>query len=157
MIRPEQILALKGDSERGRELFFKSSGLQCATCHRVHGSGGNLGPDLSDVAKKNSRGQLVESLLEPSKTIDPKYVTYVLATNAGQVHTGLLAMKTEREIILHTAGDKEVKEVRVPVDRVAALVPQKVSLMPEQLLRDLTAEQAADLLEYLMSLKGASP
>ena len=33
------------------------------------------------------------------------------------------------------------------------LVAQQKSLMPELLLRDLTAEQAADLLEFLASLK----
>ncbi len=34
VIRPEQILKLKGNAERGRELFFKSAGLQCVNCHR---------------------------------------------------------------------------------------------------------------------------
>ena len=41
----------------------------------------------------------------------------------------------------------------MPVRRVSALAPQRNSLMPELLLRDLTAEQAADLLEFLAGLK----
>ena len=49
--------------------------------------------------------------------------------------------------------DAENKEVRIPAGKVTSLVPQKKSLMPEQLLRDLTAQQAADLLEFLTSLK----
>jgi hypothetical protein len=45
------------------------------------------------------------------------------------------------------------KEVRVPAAKVERLAPQAKSLMPELLLRDLTAEQAADLLEFLSGLK----
>ena len=54
------------------------------------------------------------------------------------------------EIVLKMVGDKEV---RVPANTVAALVPQQKSLMPELLLRDVTLEQAADLLEFLAGLK----
>jgi putative heme-binding domain-containing protein len=149
-IKPEQILALKGSADRGRELFFKSAGLQCATCHRVAGTGSTLGPDLSQLAKKYTRAQILESILEPSKSIDPKYVTYLVETKDGMTHTGILASKTDREVVLKQVGDKEV---RIPAAKVASLVPQRQSLMPEQLLRDLTAEQAADLLAFLASLK----
>jgi hypothetical protein len=58
--------------------------------------------------------------------------------------------KTAREIVLRTAADQEV---RIPARRVEKLLPQKVSLMPEQLLRHATAQQAAGLLEFLASLK----
>jgi putative heme-binding domain-containing protein len=105
---------------------------------------------LTQIGKKYTRGQLLESILEPSKSIDPKYAAYLLETTDGQLHTGLLAEKSDTQVVLRTAGDKEV---RVPASKVATLAAQKTSLMPEQLLRDLTAEQAADLLEYLASLK----
>ena len=45
------------------------------------------------------------------------------------------------------------KTVRVPSNEVERLVPQARSLMPELLLRDLNAQQVADLLEYLTMLK----
>jgi putative heme-binding domain-containing protein len=150
LIKPEQILCLKGDAGRGRELFFKMAGLQCANCHRVGDTGSTLGPDLTLIGKKYSRAQLLESILEPSKSIDPKYVAYMLETTEGQVHTGLLAEKSPLQVVLKTVGDKEV---RIPAGRVATLQPQKSSLMPERLLRDLTAEQAADLVEFLSSLR----
>jgi putative heme-binding domain-containing protein len=150
VIKPEQILSLKGSAERGRELFFKSSGLQCITCHRINGTGSTLGPDLSQIGKKATRGQILESLLEPSKVIEPAYVAYLLETTDGKVYTGLLGSKSDSEVVLKVAGDKEV---RVPAAKVERLAPQSKSLMPELLLRDLTAEQAADLLEFLSGLK----
>ncbi len=150
VIKPEQILSLKGDAERGKALFFKSATLQCVNCHKVNGTGNNLGPDLSQIAKKYTRAQILESILEPSKFIDPKYVAYLVETTDGRNHTGLLAERNDKEIVLKMQGDKEV---RIPTSKVEHLAPQKNSLMPELLLRDLTAEQAADLLEFLAGLK----
>ena len=150
VIKPEQILALKGDAQRGRQLFFKSTVLQCVNCHRIAGTGSKLGPDLTEMGKKYSRAQILESILEPSKFIDPKYIAYFVETTDGQVQTGLLAEKNDKEVVLRNAGDKEF---RIPAKKVATLAPQSKSLMPELLLRDLTAEQAADLLEFLAGLK----
>jgi putative heme-binding domain-containing protein len=150
IIKPEQVLNLKGDVARGRELFFKASGLQCVNCHRIGGTGSTLGPDLSQVGKKYTRALILENILEPSKQIDPQYVTYTVETEDGKLHTGLLASKTDREVVLREVGDKET---RIPAAKVASMAPQKTSIMPEQLLRDLTAEQAADLVDFLASLK----
>jgi hypothetical protein len=44
--------------------------------------------------------------------------------------------------------------VRIAVNDVELFAPQAQSLMPELLLRDMTAQEVADLLEYLMGLRG---
>jgi putative heme-binding domain-containing protein len=150
IIKPADLLAKKGDAERGKQLFFKSAGLQCVNCHRINGTGSTLGPDLSQIAKKYTKAQILESILEPSKSIDPKYVQYLVETKDGKFESGLLVDKNDREVILKTLGDKEI---RIPAKKVVTIAPQKNSIMPELLLRDLTAEQAADLLEFLASLK----
>jgi putative heme-binding domain-containing protein len=150
VIKPEQVLALAGEATRGKELFFKSGAASCASCHRVGQQGTAVGPDLNDVGKRLSRAEILESILEPSKKIDPKFVAYVCETKAGQFHQGLLVERSDREVVLRCADNKEV---RLPTTQVERLAPQSKSLMPELLLRDLTAEQAADLLAYLASLK----
>ena len=58
--------------------------------------------------------------------------------------------KSDREVVLRTAQNKEL---RVPAQQVERLVPQQKSLMPDLLLRDLSPQQAADLLEFLAGLK----
>jgi putative heme-binding domain-containing protein len=150
VIKPEQILALQGDVARGRELFFKSGASSCASCHRVGEKGTALGPELTDVGKRLQREEILESILEPSKKIDARFVGYVLETKAGVFHQGLLVEKNERETVLKAADGKEI---RIPTATVERLAPQSKSLMPELLLRDLSAQQAADLLAYLTSLK----
>ncbi|HZU39236.1 MAG TPA: hypothetical protein VFA18_25140, partial [Gemmataceae bacterium] len=150
IIKPEQVLTRKGDIGRGRALFFNNAGLQCIKCHRVGSVGSTLGPDLSLIGKKYTRGQILENILEPSKTIDPKYVAYLVVTDDGKQYTGLLVAKSMTEVVLRTSTDQEI---RLPLKKVEQMRSQKTSLMPEQLLRDLTAQEAADLLEFLASLK----
>ena len=149
-IDPAQILSVKGSAERGRLLFFEGSGLQCRSCHMIAGRGESYGPDLSHVATKSPREKILESILEPSKEIDPKFATYVVRTESGAVHSGLLLEKSDRDVVLKDAARNEV---RIPAGSVRQMVAQKTSSMPEFLLQSLTAQEAADLLEFLSSLK----
>jgi putative heme-binding domain-containing protein len=149
-VRPEQILAIEGDAARGRQVFLATAGVQCKNCHRVADEGRELGPELTTIGKRLDRAQLLESILEPSKRIDPKYVTYLAETDDGMQVTGLLVHKSADEVVLK---DAQNREVRIPAGRIEQLVPQGQSMMPELLLRDMTAQQVADLLEYLSGLK----
>jgi putative heme-binding domain-containing protein len=149
-IKPDVILSLSGDAERGRTLFLESTALQCKTCHRVGDTGGSVGPDLAKAAKKLTREQIVENLLEPSKTIAEEYRTHTIELNDGRTLTGVVASKNDRELVLR---DAEAKEHRLPTNEIERDLPVPQSLMPEGLLRDLTAQEAADLVEYLCSLK----
>ena len=151
VIRPEDILALSGDAARGRQLFLSTAGVQCKNCHRAVGTGTEIGPELSAIGKKYNRAQLLETILEPSKAIDPKYVTYLVETSAGKVHSGLLVERTDTQVVLKDAKNEPV---RIPAAEVELLAPQATSLMPELLLRDMTAQEVADLLEFLSTLRG---
>ena len=150
-IRAEQIASLAGDAAAGRRLFFEVAAVQCKNCHRIEGQGLEIGPDLSQIGKKYNRAQLLETILEPSKQVDPKYVAYLVETADGQVHTGLLVERTERELVLR---DGQNKLIRIPTAEAELVAPQQKSLMPELLLREMTAQEAADLLEFLGTLKG---
>lgn len=148
-IKATEILAHAGDAVRGRTLFTNTAGVQCKNCHRAQGVGTELGPDLTAISKKLNRGQLLESILEPSRKVDPKFVTYLVETNEGLVHTGLLVEKTDEHVLLKDAQNKPIK---VAASDIQLLAPQAQSLMPELLLRDMTAQEVADLLEYLLTL-----
>jgi putative heme-binding domain-containing protein len=150
VIRPEQILALPGDAGRGRRLFFEVQGVQCRNCHRVGGKGTEIGPDLDQIGKKYERAQILDHILNPSKLVEEKYLTYLVETRQGQVHTGLLVKRDATHVVLRDATNKLIE---VAAGDVTLVAPQRQSLMPELLLRDLTAEQVADLTAFLSSLK----
>lgn len=148
-INPLDILQRKGDVIRGKQLFF-SQRLTCASCHQIQGQGRVLGPDLSMVGKKHVRNKLLDQVLEPSGLIEPKFATYVIQTKRGQLYSGLILEKSDQEVVVK---DTNHKITRVSLKSVERITPQTRSLMPDLLLKDLTAQEAADLLEYLSSLK----
>jgi uncharacterized repeat protein (TIGR03806 family) len=143
------ILAMKGDTRRGREVFMSASA-GCKSCHRLEGEGEPLGPDLAHVGTRYARAELLRQIIEPSLTIDPKFASYLVETKAGQVHSGLLVEKTDVEVVLK---DSRNQTTRVPAEQVERLTRSDKSMMPDLLLRDLTAQQAADLLDFLAALK----
>ncbi|MBP85655.1 MAG: hypothetical protein CMJ64_02895 [Planctomycetaceae bacterium] len=151
VIRPEAILGLKGDSERGKAVFFQTSGVQCKSCHKIGGEGTDVGPDLSEVGKKYDRAKILENILTPSRQIDPKFRVHLVLTADGKVHSGLLMKNEPPEVILKDAKGKLIK---LASDDIEQMTPQQQSMMPDLLLRDLTAQQVADLIAYLSTLKG---
>jgi putative heme-binding domain-containing protein len=150
VIQPDVILAATGVAARGKQLYFNTEGVQCKNCHLLGGVGTALGPDLSKIGGKYNRAQLLETILDPSRSIEKQYVTYVLETRRGAVHTGLLLEQTAGHVKLRDATNKEIV---VAADDVELLVPMQKSLMPELQLRDMSVQQAADLLEFLGELK----
>jgi putative membrane-bound dehydrogenase-like protein len=143
------ILRLSGDGQRGREIFFSSSAAACRTCHAIHGTGGDIGPDLSLIGKKYDRGALLETILDPSKAMAPEYVPHLLETKGGRIYLGFVAERRPKQVVLR---DVQGNFTRVGQDDIEQLVAQSKSLMPELVLRDVTAQDAADLLAFLAGL-----
>jgi putative heme-binding domain-containing protein len=147
--RPKAILALKGDASRGETLFWSPT-LKCGTCHQIGKQGTALGPDLSTIAALRSRADLLESILEPSRRIEPKYAAYVAQTFDGRALTGLLVKRDADTVVLR---DGQNKEIVLAAKQVEMLQPARLSLMPDGQMAGLTAQEAADLLEYLATRK----
>ncbi|MEE2685730.1 MAG: PQQ-dependent sugar dehydrogenase, partial [Planctomycetota bacterium] len=150
VINPDQILRLRGSQQRGRQLFVQEATVQCRNCHQLGGAGKQVGRDLSDVGIRLTRNQILESILYPSRKIEPAYSSYIVETVDGRILTGLLKSKDEQQLVLVTV---DAKEVTLATEDVDLLVRQPKSLMPDLLLRDLTAQQVADLLAFLVSQK----
>jgi putative heme-binding domain-containing protein len=147
--RPRTILALKGDAGRGEKLFW-SPALNCGSCHKIGERGQSLGPDLTSIGKSRSREDLLESILEPSRRIEPKYAAYVVHTADGRSFTGLLVKRDAKTLLLRDAQNKEIV---IAGQNVEESQPSRVSLMPQGQMAGLTAQEAADLLEYLATRK----
>ena len=132
-----------GDAARGREHFEKV----CANCHKLHGKGLTIGPDLSGAERKN-RDLLIRNIVDPSSVIREQYLTHTAATTDGRVLSGLLAESNAETITLLDAKNKRTVLNRKDLDE---LQESPVSLMPEKLLDTLTDQQLRDLFAYLQS------
>jgi putative heme-binding domain-containing protein len=96
--------------------------------HRVGDGKETLGPDLAKIGSKYKREQILESILEPSKLIDPKFAAVILQTKSGDVLSGIVASKTETELVLRDAE----KDTKLALTSVERMVPQQKSLMPRR-------------------------
>ncbi len=145
-VDPAAILALRGDYERGKLIFF-SDGARCRNCHELDDPAKSFGPTLAEVNKKHPKlGDLLQHALQPSLKIDEPYAAYTVTTAAGLTLTGLLVEQTPQEIVVRTPEKKVVRLARKDVEE---LQKGDKSLMPERILSDLTAQEAADLFEYV--------
>ncbi len=146
----EALLKMVGDATRGRERFLDGQSMQCSLCHRVQGSGRSVGPDMDGIGKQRSRQELLESILDPSKVIDLKYRSHQVLSTDGQLVNGLLVRDTDTEMVIRSADGRNH---RFSKDQIESRRLQAESLMPKGLAEDLTAQEVADLLAFLESLK----
>ena len=144
------LLNLAGSTVKGRSLFLQAGRTLCISCHRVQGSGKNIGPDLSQVGGRLNREQLLESLLEPAKTITEGYSLYSLEMKSGEIQTGFLLKRAKENTRFRLLSGEELT---IPTQGVLRFTDLPVSAMPAGLLQNLAPQEAADLLAYLVSLR----
>lgn len=133
---------------RGRTLFAAAN---CFACHRFDNEGGALGPDLTQLAGRFSKRDILESIMEPSKVISDQYAAVTITTDDGKVITGRIVNLANEDLILNTNMLEPNVTVKVEHRRIEQLVPSKVSMMPEGLLNTLQEDEILDLMAYLVS------
>ena len=144
-----------GDPVRG-EMIYRRQSSACAACHGIGPVGPSIGPNLVAVGAAADPAYMVESILEPNKSIAEHYETVMLTLNDGSVRTGVITHKSEKEIVLRdsvVAGN----EFRVPLGSVSKQTPMP-SLMPEGLADQLKSRQEfLDLANFLSVLGRPGP
>lgn len=136
---------------RGAGVFVKA---QCAKCHRFENQGESVGPDLTTVASRFTRRELLEAILHPSQVISSQYASQTILTTDGRQLTGLVVPGPAGQtvIILPSA-----EQVALSSSQIEAVRPSKISAMPEGLLDPLSLEEIADLVAYLMRMGPSEP
>jgi putative membrane-bound dehydrogenase-like protein len=142
---------LEGTSRRdvGRRVFESPRLAGCYRCHLVEGRGNSVGPDLSLIGR-TERTWILESLLQPSAVVAPRYQAWRITTTDERSRLGILVGThyDEAEYV-----DEQGRHFRVRTSDVVDLRAVPQSLMPDQLLNTLTDQEIRDLLAYLTSLR----
>lgn len=146
-----QALAAQADVKRGRSLFSAAS---CSKCHRVGRLGTSVGPDLTTASSRFSRKDLLESIVEPSKSIADNYRSLRIVTQDGKVYVGRPVLGGDyRSPTLRLAVDPQHPFQVTEIDKRTIEEQQvsAISFMPEGLLDTLSAEEIRDLVAFIES------
>ena len=140
--------ATGGNAANGKSVFKKT----CSTCHRLEEGGTEVGPDLLSALRTKTREGLLIDIFDPSREVDPRYINYIVNTKSGRVFTGMIAAETASSITLRRAEKAEDVILRNQIEEIQATAK---SLMPENLESQLSKQDAADVIAYLLSVAAA--
>lgn len=130
-----------GEPLVGQKIFQRL----CAQCHKIHGEGQEVGPDITANGRANVE-QLLSNVLDPSLVIGASYQARIVVTSDGRVLTGLVAEDSPQRVILKVPGGKQETIARADVEELRV---SELSLMPEGLEKQLTAAELLDLFAFL--------
>lgn len=137
------------DFARGKAAFAAA---QCILCHRYGDQGGAAGPDLTNVATRFKRQDLLESITEPSKVLSKQYGMTMVTTKDGGVTVGRIAQENDDTLVVMINPFDPTLTKTISKAEIKARDFSKVSLMPPGLLNAFKEDEILDLLAYLESM-----
>ncbi|MFG0335375.1 MAG: hypothetical protein ACF8TS_18605, partial [Maioricimonas sp. JB049] len=134
-----------GDAARGRGVFEK----RCATCHRHGGIGKDVGAKLAAI-KTPSREVLLTAILDPNRAVEAKYSGYVIQTEDGRVHTGMIVEENATSVTLARPDGQRTTILRLDIEEMRGTGR---SFMPEGLVKDHSPQDLADVMTFVQEVR----
>ena len=142
----QRALQAEGDATRGAPLFQRQS---CQACHTTADGQVPKGPHLVDIGKRYKKSELIESILRPSAKLAQGFESYLFVLESGKVLTGFVTGESVDKIELRETNGTPVSLLKREVEQRQK---RPESMMPVELVNNLTPEQLADLVAYLRTL-----
>lgn len=143
---PDGTAVRVGDAARGQALFTGQG--DCSSCHRVNGVGPRTAPDLSDIGAIRTPAMLQAVLLDPSGAMRPINRPIRLVTRDGRTMTGR-RLNEDTYTVQFIDSEERLRSLAK-----ADLAEYEVSTTPTMRPTTLNSDQVADLVGYLLSLRG---
>jgi putative membrane-bound dehydrogenase-like protein len=134
---------LKADTNRGQPLFQK----HCASCH-LSQEGSPIGPQLHALSDRSPHSLLV-AILDPSRAVEPKYLSYQVELKSGQVLYGVIVGESGQTVRVQQQDGVVHELLR---DNIEQLHSSRRSFMPDGFEAELTTQDLADLIDYVQRL-----
>ncbi|HEY6081996.1 MAG TPA: c-type cytochrome, partial [Chitinophagaceae bacterium] len=134
------------DFDRGKMLF---SATLCSSCHTMNGSGGSIGPDLTQLGSRFSSKDILESIIEPSKEISDQYAATNFVLKDGSTVLGRLIREDNEKYYVsqNPFAPQTLREI-AKKDVVSTKI-SNVSIMLTGLINRLNPDELRDLMAYL--------
>jgi putative heme-binding domain-containing protein len=138
-LTPEELS--RADLADGQVVFARA----CASCHKMFGQGGDLGPELTGSNRSNL-DYLLENILDPNAVIPIDAQAVLVTLKDGQVFTGVGGLERGNQVTLRSPAGI----MQWPAAKVLSVRPLGFSLMPEGILDSLSAGESRNLIGWLM-------
>jgi putative heme-binding domain-containing protein len=142
------VVKLPGDAEKGKKLYDSKGG--CAACHIVRGTGGALGPELTDIGARRSAAYLREALIDPATSTPEGFLVVRVTTRDGKKLWGVRVNEDSFTIQLRDSSGRFHSFRKLDLTQLTK--DFKAELMPSY--RDFNPAEMDDLVAYLASLRG---
>ena len=139
------LVKMKGDAAKGKEVFK----MYCAVCHQVNGEGADFGPKLSEIGSKLPKEGQYMAIFYPSAGISFGYEGWEVKFKDGSSVTGIVASKTETDLIMKFPGGS-TQEYKMA--NVKSMKQLDESMMSAGLHEAMSTEELTGLVEYLGTL-----
>jgi putative heme-binding domain-containing protein len=140
----------KGNAENGQRVFRAN----CASCHRINGTGGRLGPDLSRVGAARTRDMMVRQIRGATEDFRQGYEPVTLTGADGQPIHGV--KKNEDNFSVQIMDTRE-RIQGYEKDKMKTVTDDSKSAMPVYGPDRLNESDLDDLIRYLQTLRGFDP
>ena len=137
----KSVLSLKPVPQNGLKVFAT----HCASCHRLDREGVPVGPDLFSMRNQPKEAILLH-IIVPEYEILPGFAGYTVEMKDGRTLSGLITAETPSSITLRMA---QGGEENLPRSAITSISATGLSLMPQEIEKNVSRQDLADLLAYL--------
>jgi putative heme-binding domain-containing protein len=130
------------DVNLGRAIFTKT----CLNCHTLYAVGGKVGPEITG-ANRGNIDYLLENILDPSSVIPKDYAATRIVTTDERTLIGIVKGEENGVVTLLT----ERETLTIPAADVADRKPSELSMMPDDILKQVNEEEFRALIAYLQT------
>ena len=143
---PDGEAVIIGNMQRGKQVFNGKG--ECSSCHRVQGIGPRSAPDLSDIAFKRTPAMLQRTLTRPASSLMPINRPIEIETAGGEVIRGRRLNEDTYTVQIIDGNERLLTFEKASLRRFG------VSTTPTHTPTTLPEDDVADLLGFLLSLRG---
>ena len=136
------------DFKQAKTMFTVAA---CVNCHSVRGEGGAIGPDLTQLGTRFSTRDILESIIDPNKTISDQYASTIFSLKDGSSVMGKLVSEEKKRYFISQNPFTPQTLRELDKKDVLSIKMADVSLMPPLLINQLNPERLRDLMAYLIS------
>ncbi len=139
----------KGRNFKKGKAYFAAT--TCNRCHAVRGEGGNIGPELTQIGTRFSTKDMLEAILDPSKSVSDQYASTEFQMKNGQSFVGKITNQDANFYFIAQNPYDPDNITKIAKKNVISKQYSAVSSMLGGLINSLSEEELKDLLAYLKS------